>query len=119
MDLKAIEHKMELEWLLEQITVRGKKEKLKTNMPKDGIAAYVWRMARFHGGIDVSLPMTIHFRLANQIEKDIPESKFQCGIFGAFETNIMNKLDDLADKCLDRLNMNPFKALSAWKGLFV
>jgi hypothetical protein len=117
MNLSKIEHKMTMDFVLPQITVRGNCKQLKTNRPKDGIAAYVWRMVRFHGGIDVCLPMTIHFHLANQVENDIPGIKFKCGIFGAFEKDVLDRLDKLADDCCRKLGLSMFGAARAWQKL--
>ena len=45
--------------------LKGRKG-LRTTKPKDnGFAAYVWRMARFHAGIDTTMPVVCEFDLAN------------------------------------------------------
>ena len=42
--------------------LKGRKPgKLRSKRPEDDRAYYVWRMARFHGGADVTLPMSASF----------------------------------------------------------
>lgn len=44
--------------------VKGRKAgKLRSRRPDDSRAYYVWRMARFHGGADVTLPMQARFEV--------------------------------------------------------
>lgn len=44
--------------------VKGRKPgKLRSKRPDDSRAYYVWRMARFHGGADVTLPMQASFEV--------------------------------------------------------
>lgn len=43
--------------------LKGRKG-LRTAKPKDGFAAYVWRMVRFHSGIDMRMPVTCEFDLS-------------------------------------------------------
>lgn len=38
------------------LAIRGRKG-LVSKRPKDGRAYYVWRMARFHGGLDTTMPV--------------------------------------------------------------
>ena len=50
-------HRVDLPFLLDRIKGR-KAGKLRSKRPEDDRAYYVWRMARFHGGADVTMPMT-------------------------------------------------------------
>ena len=43
----------------------GRKGKLASKRPADDRAYYVWRMARFHGGADVTLPMSAQLGVRN------------------------------------------------------
>lgn len=43
--------------------IKGRKG-LRSKRPDDSRAYYVWRMARFHGGVDVTLPMTATLEVA-------------------------------------------------------
>jgi hypothetical protein len=43
----------------ELVTVRKGKKQIRSSKPKgDDRTYFVWRLARFHGGIDVTLPIT-------------------------------------------------------------
>lgn len=60
--------------ILDAILVRPKngKARVRSAKPKDGRAAYVWRMARFHGGIDVHLPVMATFDISGDpYEKEL------------------------------------------------
>ena len=96
------EEKFQKDWLISQITPRGNGKAIKTNCPKDGIAAYVWRMCRFELGHDMTYPITCFFKLANQVEKDGIVKHFKCGVFGPEEKAILDKLDAIVKEiCKD------------------
>jgi hypothetical protein len=44
--------------------IKGRGGKLRSKRPQDKRSYYVWRLARFHGGIDVTMPMCAAFDLA-------------------------------------------------------
>jgi hypothetical protein len=44
-------------------TARGEGKQIKTSKPTDGIHAYVWRIARFNGGSDMTIPTTCFWDL--------------------------------------------------------
>lgn len=46
------------------VSPRGKGGKVKTNKPKDPIWAFVWRMARFNAGDDVTMPVCAYWDLS-------------------------------------------------------
>ena len=108
--------KFNIDWLMEQITVYGKLEKLKTGPPSDGIAKFVWRHIRFHSGIDPSWPVGCYYNLADQIETDNPGVKFSCGILNEFEDNIIKELDKFVISCTNKLNLSHTNAVKVWKG---
>lgn len=54
--------------VINQCTPRGNGKSIKTNKPKDGIMVYIWRMARFHNGTDMTMPMMCYFDLGDGIE---------------------------------------------------
>lgn len=54
--------------VIKECTPRGKGGSIKSNKPKDGVMAYIWRMARFHNGTDVTMPMMCSFDLGKGIE---------------------------------------------------
>lgn len=58
-----------VEDILKATTPRGNGRSLKTNKPKDGVMAYIWRWMRFHSGEDTTRPCTDTFDLSNGIEE--------------------------------------------------
>lgn len=92
---------------------RGKnKGLLKTSKPKKGKssyifgASYVWRMARFHSGQDMTMPMT---------------ATFDDGIYRIDENvrKILNILDKIADEIAEKYTpqKSSFNAALRYKGL--
>ena len=59
-DSKGWFHRPDVTFLIDQIKGR-KPGTLRSKRPDQDRAYYVWRMARFHGGKDVTLPMTASF----------------------------------------------------------
>jgi hypothetical protein len=59
----SLESHVTMPKLVAACTVRGRGESIKTNKPTDGIYAYVWRMARFNGGLDTFVPLTAFYDL--------------------------------------------------------
>jgi len=55
-------HKVDISFLIDQIKGR-KPGKLRSKRPALPRAYYVWRMARFHGGVDVTMPMAASFEV--------------------------------------------------------
>ena len=94
------------------ISPRGNKKTLKTSKPKHGVYAYVWRMARFHAGIDTTMPITATWSLKSQINADLGYS-----ISLDEENEIAKALDPLVDQCLIRLNLSQYAGALRWKGL--
>lgn len=112
---KAID-KFTKKWMLTQITPRGNGLTLKTKRPKDGIAAFVWREIRFHSGIDLTMPTTSIFHLANQMEKDTGK-KFSLCFWTDEEKEILEKLDLLVIKCTIELKLSNFTAMLKFQEL--
>ena len=53
------------------ISPRGNGKKIKTNKPKDGWFAYVWRQARFNVGDDMTLPVMAEYDLVDWVRKHL------------------------------------------------
>ena len=56
-------HRPDVTFLIDQIKGR-KPGTLRSKRPDQDRAYYVWRMARFHGGADVTMPITASFEVA-------------------------------------------------------
>lgn len=61
--LSVLESHVTMRKLIASCTIRGRGESIKNNKPTDGVYAYVWRMARFNGGKDISIPITTFYDL--------------------------------------------------------
>jgi hypothetical protein len=98
--------KFQSDWLLKEITPYGRGEKLKSSRPKDGVACYVWRMIKFHAGIDYHTPTTCFFYLANQLRKDeiLPTALFAC--ISKKEQEVLDILDARVVELSAKLNLD-------------
>ena len=96
-----------------QLSAHGKGQTLKTGKPKDGIYAYVWRMARFHSGADPKMPVTCDWDLSNGIEERTGINISFC-LTDKTRKEVLDKLDDLAEKALVKMNISPMGAAKIW-----
>ena len=109
--------KLNVDWLLKEISPYGKGEKLKSTRPKDAVAGYVWRMIRFHSGLDYHHPISCFFYLFNQLKTDDVIKKRFYGIFDPEHTSILNKLEPLMIECADKLSLSSTVAARRFKGI--
>lgn len=103
-----------------ELTPRGKGGKIKTNKPKEGCLAYVWRMCRFHCGDDMTMPVCADWDVSNGIQAATGEKVvFYLKDDSGKNWEVLRKLDDLADKVLDRVYgpLAKFNAARRYKGL--
>jgi hypothetical protein len=88
--------------------VKGRKG-LRTQKPKNcGFSAYVWRMARFHGGIDMTMPVMCEFDLANYADHSY--TKGDKDQFKALRT----VADQMADNVCKDLGLDNTRAARRW-----
>ncbi len=61
---------LEIAWVLELLQghVAGLKS-LSPRKPLDGVHAFVWRYARYHGGLDASIPVTVFWDLEDGLAR--------------------------------------------------
>jgi len=102
---------------MREITVRGNGKQLKTNKPKNGVYAYVWRMVRFHSGEDPTMPTTATWDLSREIQEKTGV-KITFGITRNDKKKLLEMLDRQADRCLIALGLNPNGAANRWKRAF-
>jgi hypothetical protein len=69
-----IRHYLHIDCALEVITPRGKGQSIKTGKPTkhSPIYAYIWRMARFNSGADLTLPVMASFDLQDGLGEICP-----------------------------------------------
>lgn len=105
----------DLETAVEQCRAsRGpRKGDLKTSKPKNGIYAYVWRMARFHSGDDVTMPMAADYDLSEGIEK---ETGIRVRFFPLDDSRkaLLDKLDNLSEEVCVKLGRSRDAGLRRW-----
>lgn len=100
---------------VKEISVHGKGQRIKTNKPKDGVYAFVWRMARFHSGQDPRMPVCADWDLSAGIKAATGEDmKFYVVRAGSVEKQIMDKLDKLVDACLIEMKIDRFGGARVW-----
>lgn len=111
--LSKLEAHLSVENMIKECTPRGKGGAVKTNKPKDGAMAYVWRMARFHNGADTTMPMTAFWDLGKGIEAltGIPLS---IAIIRPNVRIVLDRCDQKADALILATGGNPFKAAKVW-----
>ncbi len=98
------------------LSPRGNGERLKTSRPEDGTYAYLWRMCRFHAGIDLSMPITCYHYLSIQIEKETGK-KYLFGIMNQEQQDILQALDNFVTYILCSLELDGYQAAFKYKGL--
>ncbi len=107
--------------VIRHCTPRGNGTAIKSNKPKDGIHAYIWRMATFHSAIDPCMPCTADFDLADGIEALTGQRVSSCDFYRSPEAKEMIRwLEAQADMLIVHVGLDPFGAARRWKaaGLF-
>jgi len=112
--------------------LKGRKG-LRTAKPKTPLEAYIWRMIRFHGGIDTHVPVTADWDLEDYIVQtyfDGVKPKFAaenyCGtdhevyLYTTFKelkkaySDKINGRKGIVDQLCIKFNLNPMKAAMLW-----
>lgn len=93
----------------------GRNNQLRTGKPKNnGAYAYLWRMVRFHTGMDVTMPMMCFFDLQNWLDsigrKDVKVS----GILNADGKALCDELDKMIDEISVHFKKNPYAGAMVW-----
>lgn len=97
-------------------TPYGKGLKLLSNKPEDPYYAYVWRMARFHSGEDMRMPMGAFWDLSEGIRSDF-EISIGFYLIDDSRKKVLDLLDDLADKLLKRIGYSTNRAAIHWRSV--
>ena len=107
----------DLDWFISEISPYGKGEKLKSVRPKNPVAGYVWRMIKFHAGLDYHHPITCFFYLFDYLHsKGIVKKKFN-GIFDPEHKKILDRLEPFTLEAAKKLGLSGFTAAQRYKGL--
>lgn len=94
---------------------RGRKG-LRTSKPKGcGYSAYVWRMARFHSGADVTMPVMCEFDLANYADHSYSKSSDEDR---AAYAALRKQADADADRVCDALGISKYAGAGRWARAF-
>jgi len=89
-------------------------EELKSNEPKaqndTGLEKYIWRMAVFYSGRNLSIPVTYSWKLQNWIDENISEDISVTSILEEKDKKFLREVDKMAIELLDELNISSNKA---------
>lgn len=107
----------DVDGMVKEVSVRGKGEKVKTNKPKDKMAAYIWRWCRFHSGADMTMPVTADWDLMDAV-KEKTGYKLPYSHTEEMKTEVYKKLDDFVSVVLKKMNVNDMKAALTWGKAF-
>lgn len=94
-------------------TPRGDGSSIKTNKPSDGVMAYVWRMARFHSGADVTMPVTATWDLSDGLEA-LTGTNYGFVILSENHRKVTAFLDEKAMHLVRSVGGNPYAATQRW-----
>lgn len=106
----------DIDTAVEHCTPYGKGLKLLSNKPDDPYYAYVWRMARFHSGEDMRMPMGAFWDIAQGIEQDF-EVSIGFYLLDDSRKKVLNTLDELSDKLLTRIGYSTNRAAIHWQSV--
>lgn len=95
---------------------RDKKSLRAAKPSKHGLYAYMWRMVRFHTGIDMTMPCTCFWDLADFVEsKGFTRDQVNVsGIINANGRELLDLLEPMIDEVSIKFGKNPFKAAVRW-----
>ena len=96
-------------------TPYGKGLKLLENKPGDLYYAYVWRMARFNCGDDMKMPIGAFWDIAVAISEDF-EVEISFHMIDDSRKKVLDMLDALSDKLLERIGLSTTRAAHRWSG---
>ncbi len=92
---------------IKELSPRGTEHGLKFNKPKDGIWAYVWRLAKFRSGVDPRTPMRADWDLSDEIEK---KTGWRVNFYAnddPAQKAVMKALDGQVTRVVKALGLNP------------
>lgn len=101
------------EGIIKNCTPRGNGKAIKTNRPADGIYAYIWRQARFHSGIDPTMPVMDEIYLANAIE-DLTKKNVSIAVRNEEAKAMLKALEAWADKLVDHVGLDRYAGAKRW-----
>lgn len=110
-------------WEQVKPTARSGTRAVRPSKPKDGRAAYVWRMLRFHTGEDVHMPVTADFDMHRDMEREmgidwhLMTDEQKRALYAREETE-RKRLDAVVDYILaTRFPLRQFRGALRWEGL--
>lgn len=105
--------KIDVDELADELTGRGSGLR-KSKPDADGLTQYVWRMARFHGGYDTSMPVTAAWWLQDYLDENDIDAKVS-GVLDAAGKDVTSELEDVVDAVLIELGERTGEAAKRWK----
>ena len=99
---------------IRELSPGGTEHGLKFNKPKNGIWAYVWRLAKFRSGVDPRTPMRADWDLSDEIEQQTGwRVNFYAGNDPA-QKAILKALDGQVNRVVKDLGLDPQGAARRW-----
>ena len=80
----------------------------------NGLVAYVWRMARFHSGADMTMPMMCYFDLQNFLDANGHSDIKVSGILNEQGKALTDALEKLTDEALTQLGHDNTVGARRW-----
>jgi hypothetical protein len=109
---REIGEHVDIEQLIDDLEGRNG---LRTSKPDaDGLTQYVWRMARFHGGYDDSMPVMIHGALQDYLDENGIDASVT-GVMDDAGKEVRSELEKAVDAVLVGYSENPAMAAQRWE----
>lgn len=110
----ALAASIDREELIDNLT--GRDGGLRPSKPRayDGLTQYVWRMARFHGGWNTSMPITCTWWLQDYLDENDYDAKVT-GMLDEDGKAVLDVLEAVTDAVLLEFGENPARAAQVWQ----
>lgn len=98
--------------------LKGRNSALRPSKPtkENGLVRYIWRMARFHSGADMTMPMSCHFDLKEWCEENNIAFSY-VGYRDPEQRELLNAVDARVDEVLVAMNLDTTRAARRYRGL--
>lgn len=109
-------------------SLKGRSKGLRPSKPggdasQAGLIQYVWRMARFHAGHDITMPMNCRFYLQDwsdeQFGKSVVNFLYMSNANPGYATQkeLYNELEAFIDQIINALGESRYEAAKRYRGL--
>lgn len=114
---REIREHVDVEQLADRLEGRG--GGLRSSKPRtdadDGLTTYCWRMARFHGGHDTSMPVMCAGELQTYVDRELEADASVSGIVDDAGSEVTDQLELAVDAVLVALDEDPSAGVRRWE----